>query len=65
MGKRGSVKSLLFRAFLSALLFTFGMLSAAEGATVKAISFAIYESNTSSDDEKIMPYMKLNSTTIP
>ena len=61
MGKHVLVKSLLFRAFLSALLFTFGMLSAAEGATVKAISFAIHESNDSSDDEKIMPYMKLNS----
>ena len=61
MSKRGSVKSFLLRAFLPALLVTFGMLSAAEGATVKAISFAVYESNDSKDDDKIMPYMKLHS----
>ena len=55
MGKRGSVKSFLLRAFLPVLLFTFA--EPAVSAEVKVLSFAIDETNNCKDETPIQAYM--------
>jgi uncharacterized repeat protein (TIGR02543 family) len=59
MGKRGSVKSFLLRAFLPALLFTFA--EPAVSAEVKVLSFAINEANSTKDKQPIRDYMGQNN----
>ena len=56
MGKRGSVKSFLLRAFLPALLFTFAVLPSS-ATTVKALSFAISEGHSSGEGTPMKTYM--------
>lgn len=58
MGKRGSVKSFLLRAFLPALLFTFAVPDVS--AEVRVLSFAINEANTTKDNQPIRDYMGQN-----